>query len=239
MYGNRRKTFLLSAALIGGAMFMTACQDTDAGAAQGSSSAAPSGQTSTPSGSSDAGSGQGDDGKGSAEKPSGGADASSGAGSDKGSDKGTGKGDGKSNKVEKCRTSGLEITAADATIGGDNDNTVAVELKNTGATGCALSGFAGVDLKTSAGSLSAKRTSEPVVPTILKSGETTAFGIHYPANKSGGSGVRVTGLVVTPPNETKSVTLAWPGSPTLPVTDGSGSPVTVGPIGSAGQGGAR
>ncbi|MER5987213.1 DUF4232 domain-containing protein, partial [Streptomyces sp. NPDC001787] len=29
----------------------------------------------------------------------------------------------------------------------------------------------------------------------------------------------------------------WPGAPTLPVTDGSGSPVTVGPIGSAGQGG--
>ncbi|MFI8438638.1 DUF4232 domain-containing protein, partial [Streptomyces sp. NPDC079020] len=29
----------------------------------------------------------------------------------------------------------------------------------------------------------------------------------------------------------------WPGAATLPVTDGTGSPVTVGPMGSAGQGG--
>ncbi len=42
---------------------------------------------------------------------------------------------------------------------------------------------------------------------------------------------------MTPPNETKSVTLAWPGKPSLPVTDGSGEPVRVLPIGSAGQGG--
>ncbi|MEE1735706.1 DUF4232 domain-containing protein, partial [Streptomyces sp. BE147] len=72
---------------------------------------------------------------------------------------------------------------------------------------------------------------------ILKDGESTFFGITYPLNESGGSGVRITGLVVTPPDETKSVTLDWPGAATLPVTDGSGSPVTVGPIGSAGQGG--
>jgi hypothetical protein len=43
--------------------------------------------------------------------------------------------------------------------------------------------------------------------------------------------------VVTPPDETKAATIPWPGAATLPVTDGTGSPVTVGPIGSAGQGG--
>ncbi|PVE11833.1 hypothetical protein Y717_00265 [Streptomyces scopuliridis RB72] len=37
--------------------------------------------------------------------------------------------------------------------------------------------------------------------------------------------------------QTKSFSLEWPGSPTLPASDGSGSPVKVGPIGSAGQGG--
>jgi hypothetical protein len=42
---------------------------------------------------------------------------------------------------------------------------------------------------------------------------------------------------VTPPNETKTVTLRWPGAGTLPVTAGTGSPVQVGPVGSAGQGG--
>lgn len=78
MSGNRRKAFLVSAALVGGTMLMTACQDTDkatdTGAAQGSSSATPAGNAATPSGSSTTGSGQG-----------------AGKGSDKGSDA-TGKG---------------------------------------------------------------------------------------------------------------------------------------------------
>lgn len=61
MSGNRRKAFLVSAALVGGAMLMTACQDTttDTGAAQGSSSTTPVGNATTPSGSSTAGSGHG------------------------------------------------------------------------------------------------------------------------------------------------------------------------------------
>ncbi|WP_406323733.1 DUF4232 domain-containing protein [Streptomyces sp. NBC_01637] len=68
MSGSRRKAFLVSAVLVGGAMLMTACQDSDAatdtGAAQGSSSATPAGSAVTPSGSSTAGSNQGT-GKGS------------------------------------------------------------------------------------------------------------------------------------------------------------------------------
>lgn len=61
MSGNRRKAFLVSAALVGGAMLMTACQntDTDTGAAQSSSSATPAGDAATPAGSPTAGSGQG------------------------------------------------------------------------------------------------------------------------------------------------------------------------------------
>ncbi|RMB79900.1 DUF4232 domain-containing protein [Streptomyces shenzhenensis] len=63
MSGNRRKAFLVSAAIVGGAMLMTACQDSDAttdnGAAQSSSSATPAGGAATPSGSSTAGSDQG------------------------------------------------------------------------------------------------------------------------------------------------------------------------------------
>ncbi|MFF5155007.1 hypothetical protein ACFY3N_01835 [Streptomyces sp. NPDC000348] len=63
MFGNRRKAFLVSAALVGGAMLMTACQDTDAdtdtGAASSSSSAASTGDTAaSPSGSSASDSGQ-------------------------------------------------------------------------------------------------------------------------------------------------------------------------------------
>ncbi|MCX4847284.1 DUF4232 domain-containing protein [Streptomyces sp. NBC_00893] len=147
-----------------------------------------------------------------------------------------GSGAGASGKVGKCRTDELEITASDSTVGGDTEGTVAVELKNGGGRDCLLSGYAGVDLKTSAGSLSAERTGEKSTPMTLKDGKSVYFGIGYPMNESGGSGVRVTGLVVTPPDETKSVTLDWPGAATLPATDGSGSPVKVGPMGSAGQG---
>jgi hypothetical protein len=84
MSGNRRKAFLVSAALVGGAMLMTACQDTDkatdAGAAQGSSSATPVGDAATPSGSSTAGSSQGSDaaGKGTEDGAGSGADTGNG-----------------------------------------------------------------------------------------------------------------------------------------------------------------
>ncbi|MFI5532482.1 DUF4232 domain-containing protein [Kitasatospora sp. NPDC051853] len=140
-------------------------------------------------------------------------------------------------RTARCRTADLTVTAADRTITGDGENTVVVELRNHSGKDCTLSGYAGVDLRTSAGTVSAKRSGEPVVAGVVASGKSTYFGIGYPANGSGGSGVRITGLVVTPPDETQSVTLAWPGAGSLPVTEGGGSPVRIGPVGSAGQGG--
>ncbi|MEU8507513.1 DUF4232 domain-containing protein [Streptomyces brevispora] len=229
MYGNRRKAFLVSALLVGGAMLMTACQDADADAAQGTSSATPAGRTDASPGASATGGEQGGGEDKASGESSGGKDAASGSGSGSGAN-------GKAGKVGTCRTDGLKITAADNTIDGDTDLTVAVTMKNVG-TDCAMSGYAGVDLKTNAGPLSAKRTGQEPTSFTLKSGESVAFPINYPANDSGGSGVRITGLLVTPPNETKTVTLQWPGAATLPVTEDGGSPVKVGPVGSAGQGG--
>ncbi|MFD4973878.1 DUF4232 domain-containing protein [Streptomyces sp. NPDC058424] len=90
MSGNRRKAFLVTAAIVGGAMLMTACQDGDAakdnGAAQGSS-ATPVGDAATPAGSSAAGSGQSTD-KSSNATGEGTEDA---AGSGSGADTGNGK----------------------------------------------------------------------------------------------------------------------------------------------------
>ncbi|PJN36749.1 hypothetical protein CG747_31325 [Streptomyces sp. CB02959] len=213
MSGNRRKAFLVSAALVGCTMLMTACQDTNSGASQGSSPAA----------SSDASAAGG--GKDSAAKGSDGQGTPAGTGSNE------------NGKIGKCRTDELKVTAKDGTVTGDADGTVAVELKNGSGRDCAMSGYAGVDLKTNAGSLSAKRTGEKADSIVLKDGKSVFFGVHYPVNTSGGSGVRITGLVVTPPDETKSVTLNWPGAGSLPVTQGTDSPVKVGPLGSAGQGG--
>ncbi|WP_318199911.1 DUF4232 domain-containing protein [Streptomyces sp. SCL15-4] len=214
----------IAALAVAAGLSLTACQSDGDATSRSDSSAAPA----SPS----AHSGPGSDGSARGA-------AKTSAGKDPGEGQGTGAGTGsdKDGKTGKCRTDELEVTAADHTIDGDPGGTVVVEFTNGGGRDCALSGYAGVDLKTNAGSLSARRTGEPASRTVLKYGESVAFGITYPVNDSGGSGVRVTGLVVTPPDETKSVSLAWPGAATLPVTDGSGSPVKVGPIGSAGQGG--
>ncbi|WP_316529347.1 DUF4232 domain-containing protein [Kitasatospora brasiliensis] len=128
------------------------------------------------------------------------------------------------------------ITAADRTIDGDTERTVVVEPKNRSGHNCSISGFAGVDPDTAAGPLSAARTKEPVVVSgVLKNGKSTFFGITYPANTSGGSDVRVTNLRVTPPDDNTTVTPPRPGAATLGVSSAPGSPVKIGPIGSAGQ----
>ncbi|MGW6056670.1 DUF4232 domain-containing protein [Streptomyces sp. NPDC055189] len=211
-----------AALAVAASLSLTACNDEDV-AGQGDPSAASS--SSSDSGSGSGGSEQGG-GKDSGGK-SGGQGTDAGAGSEENAD------------LAKCRTDDLEISAQDSTIDGDTEGTVAVTMLNGGGKDCAISGFAGVDLKTSEGALSAKRTGEPADPGVLKDGESVSFGVTYPVNDSGGSGVSVTGLVVTPPGETKSFALEWPGAKTLPVTDGAGSPVKVGAIGSAGQGGAN
>ncbi|MGQ7750099.1 DUF4232 domain-containing protein [Streptomyces sp. WC2508] len=221
----RKLTFAALAVAAG--LSLTACQNGEDDLGQSAPPSA-SGAASTSGGSGSSGSGS--DGSGS--------DGSGSSGADQDGGKGTAAGTGSNanGRVGKCRTDELEITASDSTVGGDTEGTVAVELKNGGGRDCLLSGYAGVDLKTSEGPLSAVRTGEKSTPMTLKDGKSVYFGVSYPVNDTGGTGVRITGLVVTPPDETKSVTLDWPGGASLPVTDGSGSPVKVGPMGSAGQG---
>ncbi|MFE2296806.1 DUF4232 domain-containing protein [Streptomyces sp. NPDC059445] len=227
-----------AALAVAAGLSLTACQNGDDGTGKSAPSAG-SHASAQAGGSSSNGS---DQGSGS---DSGGSDQTGGTGTGKGSaGKGSagngstaGTGTDASGKVERCHTDELEVTAKDDTIDGDPSGNVAVEFKNGGGHDCSISGYAGVDLKTNSGTVSAKRTGASAGRSILKNGQSIAFAVTYPLNKTGGSGVRITGLLVTPPNETKTVTLAWPGAATLPVTDGSGEPVRVGPIGSAGQGG--
>ncbi|OPC77212.1 hypothetical protein B4N89_42475 [Embleya scabrispora] len=246
MSANRRRTVLASATLVAGVLLMTACQDSDSDAAKGTSSNAPGGQapaapnTATPGGSQGANSqgGQGGQGGTQSSGTQGGANASGGqsSGGGQGTSAGATSGGGGNGKTAKCRTDNLKATAIDSTIGGDSDGSVAVTFKNNGPD-CSMSGYAGVDLKTDAGEVSAQRTGQQPVSFILESGKSVSFGIDYPLETMGeASGLRITGLVVTPPDETKSVTLNWPGVGRLPVKSG-GAPIKVGPIGSAGQGG--
>ncbi|MFD5086411.1 DUF4232 domain-containing protein [Kitasatospora sp. NPDC058406] len=217
-----------AALTVAAGLSLTACQN-GGGQAQGSppsaqvASTAPSVPAAsvtptepagpTPGGSADrGGSGQG------------GATGSKGTGTSAGTDSTS------TGKIGECRTDELEITAADRGIGRHDYATVVVELKNRGGRDCVISGYPGVDLKTTSGQLSAMRTGEQVVPGILRTGKSTFFGIYYPGNASG-SGIRVTALIVTPPDETKAVTLDWPGVGPLRVTEGMDSPVKVGVIG--------
>ncbi|MCX4614075.1 MULTISPECIES: DUF4232 domain-containing protein [Streptomyces] len=222
-----------AALAVAAGLSLTACQNDNAGTGQSDPSSPSTVSSGTTASSSGGGSDSGSSDQGGA-KNSAGTSSTTNSG---GTGTAAGTGSNANAKVGKCRTDELEITAKDNTIDGDPDGTVVVTLTNHSGRDCTVSGYAGVDLKTSAGSLSAKRTGQQAGSAILKNGKSTYFPVNYPFNKSGGSGVRITGLVVTPPDETKSVTLNWPGAATLPVTDGSGSPVKVGPVGSAGQGG--
>ncbi|MFG2271234.1 DUF4232 domain-containing protein [Streptomyces chartreusis] len=98
MFGNRRKALLVSAALVGGAMLMTACQDSDAtkdnaaGAANGSSSSpGKAGDSGSSSGSSSTGGGK-DTAKG---------NGGSGKGTDDGAGSGADTGNGGREQVEQ------------------------------------------------------------------------------------------------------------------------------------------
>lgn len=139
------------------------------------------------------------------------------SGSDQSTDTSTG--DTSDGKVDPCRYGVLDATAADNTTD-KTEGVVTVTFKNVAGSDCRISGFPGVDLKTSLGdTFSVDRNGEQAVPQILKEGETAAFNITFPVNNSGGSGVRLTDMVVTPPNEVEPFTLTWPAG-TLAVTDG-------------------
>lgn len=222
----RARKLTFAALALAAGLSLTACQnDDDAVGQTDPSSGSSASAASSSGGGSDSG---GTDQTGGKESPAPDSGGSASGGSGSGSDA----------KGGKCTTDGLKITATDTFIDGDPDGSIAVGLTNASGADCVISGFAGVDLKTNAGTISATRKGDPGDPYTLKNGKEIDFNVSYPLNETGGSGVRITGLVVTPPNETKSVTLDWPGKSSLPVGDsGNGDQVLVGPIGSAGQGG--
>ncbi|WP_328914969.1 MULTISPECIES: DUF4232 domain-containing protein [unclassified Streptomyces] len=140
--------------------------------------------------------------------------------SGKGSSDGSGTADG-----GVCQTAHLSFTSSFGMAEGE----VLINLTNTGAGACTMHGFPGVDLKGRYGTVSAERSHVTAPDVTLRSGEATRFTLHFPPNNSGGSGVTFTSLVVTPPNETHSHTMAL--SINIPAGDGSGPTITVDPVG--------
>ncbi|MFC8128198.1 DUF4232 domain-containing protein [Streptomyces sp. NPDC057302] len=161
----------------------------------------------------------------------GGEGTSGGDGSTQGTAAGTGDNDTANGKTGICRTDELEVSATDNTTD-KTEGIVTVVFKNGGGRDCTVKGYAGVDLTASTGdTLSVDRNGESPMPGVLKDGESAAFNITFPYNNTGGSGVRITSLVVTPPNETKHVTVDWPAG-TLPASDGEGATkLEISPVG--------
>ncbi|MFS4093237.1 DUF4232 domain-containing protein [Streptomyces sp. AF1A] len=203
------KLSLLAVAVVAG-LSLTACQGSGDDKAAG------------PTGSSTPGSGSRQ--PASASPGTGGGNASAGASTGTGHS-GAGGASAAGGASGACKTSQLAF----GTSGGMAEGTLIVNLKNTGPATCTLKGFPGADLKSKDGTVSAGRSRLAAPLAALKPGEETRFTLHYPPNNSGGSGETFTSLVVTPPGETHSHTL--PVRITVPVTDGSGTAITVDPVG--------
>ncbi|MGP3776487.1 DUF4232 domain-containing protein [Streptomyces sp. SDT5-1] len=199
-----QKTTIAALALVAG-LSLTACQGTEDSAAgsDGSGSSASSPEASA--------------------SPTATATATATASSDTGSSGG---------RVDTgpCKTANLAFSTSHGMGEGD----LMVVMKNTGDA-CSLKGFPGVDLKADdgPGGISALRSDRPAPTVALGRGEETRFTLHTPRNDTGGSGLDIVSIVVTPPNETHSTTL--PVSLNLPVSDSTESKVTVDPVGSGKQ----
>ncbi|MEU6663176.1 DUF4232 domain-containing protein [Streptomyces sp. NPDC046821] len=215
-----KKLTLATVAVLAG-LTLTACQDgnTDAAPSQDTASSPAAENSAAPSGST------GGNGGTATDDGSKGGGSGNGNGNGSGSDKGSGGGQ---INTGPCKTANLTITAADGMAEGD----VLVSLKND-SDACSLKGFPGVDLNTSDGdTMSADRTANTPQEVVLGGGETTRFTLHYPPNHTGGTGIRVVSIVVTPPNETHSKTVRIGLS--MPVEEAgseTGPGVTVDPVG--------
>lgn len=157
----------------------------------------------------------------SSEQSSGGSSASddNGSSSTGGSDKDS------SADSAMCKTSQLGMNVSH----GMSESDRVVHLQNNGSESCTLKGFPGVDLKNKDGSFSVDRSKSEAPTVNVKPGEETSFTLHVPRNDSGGHGVDMTSMVVTPPNETHSKTM--PVRINLAATDGESSEILVDPIG--------
>ncbi|MFJ2406977.1 DUF4232 domain-containing protein [Streptomyces xanthochromogenes] len=193
---------------------LTACNGDDSSngqAAGSSSSSAPSAPATADSGSSDS-SGSSASSNGGSKSSGGGSTAGSGkSGSAKGSANGAVNGTSKSDgKTKFCKTQDLAIDAQNAAPD-KTSGRINITMVNRGSTTCSATGFAGVDIK------DADHTSNPIPRgqaqpriTTLKPGDAAVLDLAYTIDSSGNSLSHPTNILVTPPNETHTITLNWP-----------------------------
>ncbi|MEW2392193.1 DUF4232 domain-containing protein [Streptomyces venezuelae] len=111
-----------------------------------------------------------------------------------------------------CKTADLAIDAQDAAPD-ESTGRIDITMINRGSKTCSATGFPGVDIKDADGTSSSTQRgqAQPRV-TTLKPGQAAVFNLAYDIDNSGESMSDPTHLLVTPPNETHTVTLDWPAS---------------------------
>lgn len=109
-----------------------------------------------------------------------------------------------------CKTEDLALDATNAAPD-QSSGRINITMVNKGSATCSATGFAGVDIK------DADHTSNPVERgqaqprvTTLKPGDAAVFDLAYTIDGSGKSLAHPTDILVTPPNETHTVSLKWP-----------------------------
>ncbi|MFJ8164246.1 DUF4232 domain-containing protein [Streptomyces sp. NPDC096136] len=186
------------------ALSLTACNNGD------DSAQAPAAKGPSSSSSSSPGAGPSQDGR----TGSGGARAGSakpGAGTGSPSSSGAVNGGAESGgKTAFCKTADLAVEATNAAPD-QSSGRIDITMVNRGSGTCSATGFAGVDIK------DADHTSNPIGRgpaqprvTTLKPGDAAVFDLAYTIDGSGGSLAHPTDILVTPPNETHTVSLKWP-----------------------------
>ncbi|UNO42204.1 DUF4232 domain-containing protein [Streptomyces sp. MST-110588] len=232
----RRRTLRVAAAALTAAagLALTACSGAEAGGtkAAGRTESGPTAADSDGAGSSAAvpGSGaQADSGakSGGAGQPSARSHAARGGGGKAGSG------------IQRCHTSGLKAVFA---TGGDavpdphasRATTTSIVLTNKGSRACTIGGFAGVDLTSENGGQrwSLARSSARHGSITLNPGDSTDFTINLALTKGNEEGFyQPAYAVVTPPNETTSLTLKWPWGPLVDQRSATHPATFVNPIG--------
>jgi hypothetical protein len=108
----------------------------------------------------------------------------------------------------QCQTKDLNIFFG----GRDNSgagNVQTVALVNKGQGTCTLKGFPGVDLKDATHTWSLERSSTDAAKVTLAPSDEALFTINLVPAEGSGPAFTPTTAVITPPNETHSVSLKW------------------------------
>ncbi|WP_329432834.1 DUF4232 domain-containing protein [Streptomyces sp. NBC_01280] len=197
----------LAAIGVAATLSLTACGGADSGKDSSSKGSSSSSSSSSNGGSKSVG-GSGSDGSGSGGSQASNAKAGSGENTkEEASANGATK---TGSKVTFCKTQDLAIDATDAAPD-EESGRINITMINRGSTTCSATGFAGVDIK------DADHTSSPIERgqaqprvTILKPGDAAVFDLAYDIDNTGNSLATPTDILVTPPNETHTVSLKWP-----------------------------